>query len=143
VYLLDTDICIFLLRGGHEELAERLREVPADELCTSTVTAAELRYGARHSPRPKKNVAAVEAFLAPLIRLPFDDLAALHFAEIKHDLARRGEPIGPMDLLVAAISRAASATLVTNNDGEFRRVVGLKVANWLAEAEQASAPPDA
>lgn len=131
MYVLDTDISIFLLRGKAEAAVERLREIDVDMVAVTAITAAELRYGAVHSGNPPRNLEQVEQFLAPLKMLPFDNGAAVHFAVIKERLARNGELIGPMDLLIAATTRAHGATLVTNNVSEFSRVPGLVVENWL------------
>ena len=102
-FLLDTDICIYLLTGRAPGVADRLRRQPASELGTTTITAAELRYGALHSARPVQNLERVETFLAPLQTLPFDDAAAVQFARIKQDLASRGTLIGVMDLLIVVL----------------------------------------
>lgn len=131
MYLIDTDTCIYLLRGKAPGVVERLRETPRDELGTTAFTVAELRFGALRSARPRENLLRVEKFVAPLIRVPFDDLAALHFALIKANLSDIGQLIGPMDMLIAATTLAVKATLVTNNVGEFRRIASLRVENWL------------
>jgi len=131
VYLLDTDICIYLLRGRAAQVAARLREVPLDEIGTTAITVAELRFGALRSAKPGENTAKVEQFLAPLTRLAFDDQAALHFARLKAELSALGQLIGPMDILIAATALAARATLVTNNVREYQRVRSLRVENWL------------
>jgi tRNA(fMet)-specific endonuclease VapC len=130
MYVLDTDVCVFLLRGRASGVAARLRQSNADEIAVTAITAAELRYGAVHSGNPPRNLEQVERFLAPLEILPFDSLAASHFAAIKQHLASTGNVIGPMDLLIAATSRANAATLATNNTREFTRVPGLLVENW-------------
>jgi tRNA(fMet)-specific endonuclease VapC len=130
VYLLDTDICIYLLRGKAPNVVERLREVSLDEIGTTAITVAELRFGALRSTKPRDNTVRVEQFIAPLARVPFDDLAALHFARIKTDLSAIGQLIGAMDMLIAATTLAARATLVTNNVREYQRVRSLRVENW-------------
>lgn len=131
MFLLDTDISIYLLKGEAPLVVDRLRALPADIIGTTAINAAELRYGAVHSQRPNKNIERVALFLAPLAVLPFDDEAAAHFARIKHDLASGGNLVGPMDLLIASIARASGATIVTNNVREFSRIKGLEVENWL------------
>lgn len=131
MYLLDTDICIYLLRGKATLVAQRLREVPMDEIGTTAITVAELRFGALRSIKPGENTARVEQFLAPLTRVAFDELAAIHFARIKAELSAIGQLIGPMDMLIAATALAARATLVTNNVREYQRVRSLRVENWL------------
>jgi len=101
------------------------------ELATSIINVAELRYGMAHSQRPVENTRRLEALLSPFTILPFDDLAAFRFAELKHALASRGSLIGPMDLLIAAIAVSNEAILVTNNTREFSRVPRLRSENWL------------
>lgn len=130
MYVLDTDICIYLLNGTVPEISERLRIEPADKLAVTTVTAAELRYGALRSQRREQNLQRVEQFVAPLTQLSFSPVAAIHFASIKEKLATAGRLIGPMDMLIAAIVRSIDATLVSNNEREFCRVENLKLENW-------------
>lgn len=130
LYLLDTDISIYLLNGKLPEVEERLANLPAEQVGTTTVTAAELRFGALNSGRPQKNLARVETFLAPLTQVPFDERAAIQFGNVKQHLVSRGQLIGMMDLLIAACALTAGAVLVTNNVREFSRVPSLTVENW-------------
>lgn len=131
LYLLDTDISIYLLNGRLPEVAERLTHLPAEHVGTTAVTAAELRFGALNSGCPPKNLARVETFLAPLAQVPFDEKAAIHFGNIKQHLVSKGQIIGTMDLLIAACVLAAGGVLVTNNVREFSRVPSLTVENWV------------
>ena len=133
MYLLDTDVSIYLLNGRLPKVAARLTDLERDEIGTTAITAAELRYGALHSGRPQLNLARVETFLAPLQQIPFDSTAAIQFGRVKSDLATRGELIGSMDLLIASCVLAVGGTLVTNNVREFSRVSGLPVENWAEE----------
>jgi tRNA(fMet)-specific endonuclease VapC len=133
LHVLDTDVCIYLLNGRAPALVARLRELAAGELATTAVTAAELRFGALNSGRARANLQRVDTFLAPLVRLPFDDAAAAEFAGVKHALRRAGQPIGVMDLLIAAVVLAAGASLVTNNRREFAHVPGLRLTDWPLE----------
>ena len=130
MYILDTDICVFLLRGTGAAAEGRLLQAEPGEVAVTSITAAELRYGAAHSGNPPRNLEEVENFLAPLEFLDFDDDASLHYAVIKHHLAAAGKLIGPMDLLIAATVRAHDGPLVTNNVREFSRVPGLTIENW-------------
>ena len=130
LYLLDTDISIYLLNGKLPEVEERLASLPAEQVGTTTVTAAELRFGALNSGRSQKNLARVETFLAPLTQVSFDERAAIQFGSLKQHLVSRGQLIGTMDLLIAACALAAGAILVTNNVREFSRVPALTVENW-------------
>lgn len=121
------------MNGRLPQGVANLRELPASEVAISAITEAELRFGALHSSRPEANRERLEFFLAPLEKLAFDVKAAKEFAAIKQDLTRRGQRIGPMDLLIAACALAAGATLVTNYYGEFSRVSGLSVERWVPE----------
>lgn len=129
--ILDTDTAIHLLREPSAEAVDRLRACPAHEIVTTSITAAELRYGALKSARPAQNLGRVELFLAPLRRLDFDDAAAARFARIKHDLTSTGNVIGVMDMLIAAIAQSSDAAVVTNNTRDFSRVAGLRLENWI------------
>jgi tRNA(fMet)-specific endonuclease VapC len=130
IYLLDTDVSVYLLNGRLPAVEHRLATLPAEQLGTTAITAAELRFGALHSGRPEKNLARVETFLAPLTQIPFDERAAIQFGNIKQHLAAKGRLIGTMDLLIAACVLAAGGVLVTNNVREFSRVPSLNLESW-------------
>ena len=131
--LLDTDICIYLLnqRPGYKTIAKRLDGRNRGEVVLSAITLAELRFGIAASERRDLNRAKLELFLAWLETAPFDQRAATAYGPLRADLESRGKPIGPLDMLIAAHALALSATLVTNNVREFKRVAGLKLENWL------------
>ncbi len=129
-YLLDTNACIRVLNGSSPALIDRLRAQAPHDIGISTVTRAELLYGARRSSRVSDNLRLLGQFFSPFALLPFDDACADHYGAIRADLAGRGRPIGPNDLLIAATARAHDLTLVTHNVREFTRVVGLKVEDW-------------
>lgn len=97
-------------------------------LCS--VVKAELLYGARKSQHVASNLARLGSFFAELPSLPFDDQAAEHYGAVRAAVEIEGQPIGPNDLMVAAIAKSADAVVVTRNNSEFRRVVGLVVENW-------------
>lgn len=128
-YMLDTNLCIRVLRDRPQGLRERFNaEAPA--LCISTVTLAELLYGAEKSAAPAKNRQAVEGFGARLEVLPFDDTAAAHYGDIRATLERQGQVIGGYDMMIAAHARSRGLVVVTGNLGEFRRVDGLRCEDW-------------
>lgn len=129
-YLLDTNICVFIIRKKSQLALKRLRQHPAGDVGISTITLAELRYGADKSQDPPKNHAALSAFLAPLEVVEFDAQAAEQYGSIRADLEKRGLPIGPLDSLIAAHAQSAGLTLVTNNQSEFSRVSGLALEDW-------------
>jgi tRNA(fMet)-specific endonuclease VapC len=108
----------------------RLQAVPIADVCVSVVTKSELLYGVEVSPRRAQDAAALAAFVPYVEVLDFPDDAASHYAEIRADLKKRGEPIGANDLFIAAHARSLGLTLVTHNTTEFGRVKGLRVENW-------------
>ena len=126
-YLLDTNICVFVIRGKSPLVLQRFRQQLPDDLGVSTVTLAELRYGADKSNDPLRNHAALNSFLAPIQILTFDAECADYYGKVRSDLERRGLPIGPLDTMIAAQSLRLNVPLVTNNTGEFSRVPGLKL----------------
>ena len=130
-YLLDTNICIYIIKKRPPEVLERLVSLDPEEVGVSSITVAELEYGVAKSSRPRQNREALLNFLAPLQILAFDDQAAQHYGKIRAYLERKGQTIGAMDLLIAAHARSLSLTLVTNNEKEFSRVPGLTVENWV------------
>ena len=131
-YMLDTNLCIRVLRDRPASARRRFNE-EAEGLCISTVVLAELLHGAARSARPADNRRAVEEFAARLEVLAFDAAAADHAADIRADLERKGTPIGAYDLLIAGHARSRGLALITGNLGEFRRVDGLRCEDWLDE----------
>ena len=133
-FLLDTDTCVFWLRG-HSLLRDRMTRVLEDngaaEIALSVVTLAELRYGAAYSSRPTENHQAIDDFVSALMILTLTPETAKVFGEIKADLRTRGLLIEDLDLLIAATARAYDLTLVTNNQSHFSRVPGLRLENWV------------
>ncbi len=131
-YLLDTNTCIRYLTGRSQAVFERLNKTAEADICVSSVVKFELRYGALRSNSVEKTLAEQAMFLDRFVSLPFDDRAHFHAARIRADLARLGTPIGPYDLLIAAIAQANDLILVTHNVGEFSRVSGLQIEDWEA-----------
>ena len=129
-YLLDTNILSDLVRNPQGEVAAHIAKAGEDNVCTSIVVAAELRYGAAKS-NSAKLVERIDMILSALEILPLETPADHQYAAIRHHLTRQGTPIGPNDLLIAAHALANNLTVVTANVGEFSRVPGLKVENWL------------
>lgn len=128
-FLLDTNTCIIYLRGRNLLLKQRL-DYELQEIAVCSIVKAELFYGARKSANPEQNLRLQNAFLAQFISLPFDDLAATLFGQIRSQLESRGTPIGAYDLQIAAIALAHNLTLVTHNTREFSRVEGLLLEDW-------------
>jgi len=134
MFMLDTDTCIYLINERDDALRNRF-EISAHAICISSITYAELCFGAAHSARVESNKRELAEFCRGLDILPFDAPAGVHYGEIRQALARRGRIIGANDLLIAAHARSVDATLVTNNEGEFGRVPGLRIENWLSEVD--------
>lgn len=128
-YLLDTNLCIRVLRDRPKGLRERFN-AEASSLSISSVVLYELLYGAAKSARPVENRHVVEAFAARLEVLDFDSDAAAHAGEIRADLERQGMPIGSYDMLIAGHARSRGLVVVTGNLAEFRRVEGLRCEDW-------------
>ena len=132
-YMLDTDICIYAMNARRPEVLDAIRRHASAGIGISTITAAELHFGAARSGSAR-NVEALGRFLAGLEVAPFDTVAATLSGSLRAWLASQGTPIGPYDNLIAAHAHALGATLVSNNTREFQRVPGLVLENWAAAA---------
>lgn len=130
-YLLDTNVLSQLVRQPQGPVAARIASVGEDRVLTSIVVACELRYGAARRAS-RRLTRQVEAVLGAITILPLEAGVDRHYAAIRAALERNGTPIGAHDMLIAAHARAIHAVCVTANVGEFRRVPGLKIENWLA-----------
>lgn len=130
-YMLDTNICIEIIRRRSVSAVERCEAHAGQGLCLSAVSYSELLFGCAKSLHPAKNCHALEKFLAPLEVLDFPAAAGHDYAKLRAGLEKQGWIIGPNDLLIAAHCLHLKCTLVTNNEREFRRVPGLRVTNWL------------
>jgi len=129
-YMLDTNICIFIINKKHPRVLEHL-EANRDSLTISAITLAELEYGLAASAFQKRNALVLTQFTAVVRCLPFSHHAAAEYGRIRADLQRRGKPIGPLDMLIAAHAKSEGLTLVTNNTREFERVEGLMLEDWV------------
>ena len=127
-FMLDTDTVSWALRGQGAVSAHVLEHRPS-QLTISSITLAELRFGA-DATGSRKLHGLIETFVSSVSVVPFDQAAADRFGPVAHALAKRGEPIGTFDTLIAAHALACGLTLVTNNTKHFQRVTGLKLANW-------------
>ena len=128
-YLLDTDICIEVLRQK-SGIVEHLRELAPADCAVSMVTVYELLCGVEKAQDPERERSKVERFVSAIIELPLDRAAAETAARIRVELERKGTPIGPYDLLIAGHACAANLILVTNNTREFQRISGLRPESW-------------
>ena len=129
-YMLDTNICIYIIKKKPENVLLRFHERLDNGICISSITLAELEYGVQHSTDPLKNERALLRFLVPLDIVAFDAAAASEYGRIRALLQSRGMPIGPLDMLITAHARSEGLILVTNNIREFVRVPDLKLENW-------------
>lgn len=127
--LLDTNICISILNGSDKHLAKRFRD-ETDDMVLCSVVKGELVFGARASGRVAENLRSLTKLFGLFPSLPFDDEAATRYGELRAVLRREGTPIGPNDMLIAAIALVHRATVVTRNVKEFERVPDLSVVRW-------------
>jgi tRNA(fMet)-specific endonuclease VapC len=130
-YLLDTNICIQIIRRKPSELLSRLTALPMGDVGLSTITAAELHVGVQKSRDPARNAEALTMFLLPLEIADFGYAAAEAYGRIRATLEAAGTPIGPLDTLIAGHAASLDVILVTDNVAEFSRVPGLRIENWL------------
>lgn len=128
-YMLDTNICIYLINHRPAHVRHRFEAHPIGDIGISVITACELAYGVSKSNSPR-NRAALETFLLPLEVAAFDDTAVWRYAALRAELERSGLPIGALDTQIAAHALALGCTLVTNNTREFARIGGLALENW-------------
>ena len=130
MYLLDTNICIYLIKHKPPEVMERFTKIDPGDIAISSITLSELEYGAYKSQQTERNLNALSLFTLSLEILAYDRQAASVYGQLRAQLEKKGMPIGPMDLLIAAHALSVQKTVVTNNEKEFKRVPGLKVENW-------------
>jgi len=130
-YLLDTNICIYLIKKKPVSVIHRFDEHSVGDIGISSITVAEMAYGVRKSQRKKQNQEALLQFLSPLTIAEFDSDAAFSYGQIRAELENQGRPIGSLDTLIAGHAVSLGVTLVTNNEREFSRVPGLTVENWV------------
>lgn len=132
LYMLDTDICSYLIKSSSEVLLSNLNRHSADTICISSITYAELLFGAARI-NSKKIRTKIDAIAQKVDIVYFGEDAAIEYAKIRDLLERHGTIIGNMDMLIAAYALASHATLITNNEKHFQHVQGLKIENWTRE----------
>lgn len=130
-YMLDTNICIFIIKQKPENVLKRFLQLEPGDICISSITYAELVHGVEKSQAREKNRLALTVFLSEIQIMPFDDLAAEIYGTVKTDLQKKGTMIGPFDTLIAAHAKSLDLMLVTNNTKEFARVEGLELEDWV------------
>ena len=133
-YLLDTNICIYIINEKPEQVLRKFEQYPVQEFGISSVTQAELQYGVQKSKNKNTNQDALDEFLLPLTILPFHGKRLVTcYGEIRVSLESKGETIGPLDMLIAAHALSLDLTIVSNNIKEFTRIPNLKCENWIRE----------
>lgn len=128
--LLDTNICIYIIKKQPPNVLKRFREYQLGDIGISSVTLSELHFGVAKSANRAKNAEALDEFIIPLEVVPYDELAARAYGEIRATLEKGGTPIGSMDLLIAAHAVSLGIPLITNNTREFSRVPSLTILDW-------------
>lgn len=129
-YMLDTNICIYTIKNKSPKVIQNFLKHDPNDMCISATTYAELMHGVEKSMAKERNRIAITMFLSPISILEFDTCAAEEYGRIRADLEKKGTPIGPMDMLIAAHAKAEDLVLVTNNTREFERVEDLEVEDW-------------
>ena len=129
-YLLDTNICIYIIKKKPAEVLERFKNLTIGDVGISSITLAELQYGIEKSSNSLKNREALEKFLTPIEIVDFGFEATIEYGRIRAELEKKGIPIGPLDTLIASQAKSLDVILVTNNVREFERIPGLKIENW-------------
>uniref|UniRef100_UPI004056882E type II toxin-antitoxin system tRNA(fMet)-specific endonuclease VapC n=1 Tax=Candidatus Electrothrix sp. TaxID=2170559 RepID=UPI004056882E len=129
-YMLDTNIVIYAIRNRPRQIRQSFK-AHQGRMCISTVTLGELIFGAERSQQVERNLADIEGMVSRMEVLPFDNSGAYHFGQIRAELYRIGQPIGPYDMMIAGHARSLGLILATNNTKEFERVPGLRLENWV------------
>jgi tRNA(fMet)-specific endonuclease VapC len=129
-YLLDTNICIYIIKRKSEVVLEKLHRAFHSSVAISSITLSELEYGVQKSEFAERNAISLLRFLAVIDILPYNGSAAREYGKIRASLERTGNVIGNMDMLIAAHAKSLGAILVTNNEKEFKRVNGIRIENW-------------
>jgi tRNA(fMet)-specific endonuclease VapC len=130
-YLLDTNICIYIIKKKPEEVLKRFAKLKPGDVAISTITIAELYFGIAKSSKPNENTIALQEFIQPLIIIDFTSEDSIVYGRIRAELEAKGKMIGAMDLLIASIAISRGLTLVTNNEKEFSHIKNLQIENWV------------
>ena len=133
MFLIDTNICIYIINDHPPEVVQKFREIGVGNICISSITVSELQYGAYKSKQIKKNIKRLDEFLRPFEIISYDESASKHYGQIRSYLELQGNVIGPLDMLIAAHAISENLTLITNNEKEFKRVKSLEVENWVTK----------
>jgi tRNA(fMet)-specific endonuclease VapC len=131
-YMLDTDMCSYIIKEHPESVHQRFQKLAMEQLCISVITYAELVYGVERSSSKRVNRPIIEDFARHLDVVDWDTDAADHYGVIRAELEAAGTPIGAMDMMISAHAKSLKAVLVTNNQKQFTKVKGLKIENWIS-----------
>lgn len=129
--MLDTNICIAIIKRKPADILQKFNAYQVGDICISSVTLAELRYGVAKSQFQDKNQSALDEFILPLEVADFNEAASNVYGILRASLERKGTPIGALDTMIGAHALSLGVTLVTNNTKEFKRIAGLKIVDWL------------
>lgn len=139
-YLLDTNICIYIIKKRPAEVFEKFKNLAIGDVGISSITLAELQYGIEKSSNSLKNREALEKFLTPIEIVDYGFEATVEYGIIRAELEKKGIPIGPLDTLIASHAKSLDVILVTNNVREFERIPGLKIENWTKQYNEPLTP---
>ncbi len=129
--MLDTNICIAIIKQKPKDIMQKFSAYQVGDICISSITLAELRYGVAKSQHQEKNQVALDEFILPLEVADFDHAAAFFYGNLRASLEKQGTPIGPLDTMIGAHALSLNLTLVTNNTKEFKRILQLNVIDWI------------
>ena len=132
-YLIDTNICIYIMNNHPPEVLEKFKHIDVGEVGISSISVSELHYGACKSKKIEQNIKRLEEFLYPFEILTYDENASREYGKVRSQLEKKGQIIGPLDMLIAAHAISRELTIITNNSKEFRRIRSLKVENWVGQ----------
>lgn len=130
-YMLDTNICIYIIKKHPENVLKKFKTFSVGDLCISSITLAELMHGVYKSQHIHKNKTALEEFTLPLEVMPFNEETAYHYGLIRAYLEKKSTPIGSLDLMIGTHAQCLNYILVTNNKKEFSRIPKLKIEDWI------------
>jgi tRNA(fMet)-specific endonuclease VapC len=130
-YLLDTNICIYIIKKKPEEVIKRFLKMKPDSIGISSITVSELYYGVAKSSKPNENTIALEQFILPLTVINYNKEDSIAYGKLRARLEQKGKLIGAMDMLIAAQALSRDLILVTNNEREFKKIEELSTENWI------------
>ncbi|GAG39619.1 unnamed protein product [marine sediment metagenome] len=132
-YMLDTNICIYIINKKPVKILQRLQTKKLFDIAISSITLSELEYGVNKSLKIEQNKIALFQFLLPIEIISYNGTAARTYGKIRAQLEKKGQPIGAMDILIGAHALSLNSILVTNNEKEFRKIPELKIENWAVK----------